>query len=308
MSIVVAGYTGLAGSAIFNFLKSSGEDVIGINSQTLNLCDRRRTFEYIKDIKPQVVIDAAAIVGGIGANDSYPVEFLSKNLQIQSNLMDASHDANVERFIFLGSSCIYPKGCPQPMKEEFLMTGPLEPTNSAYAVAKIAGIELIKAYRKQYQRNWISVMPTNLYGPRDNFSVQNGHVLPAFINKFVTAADSGAQSITLWGSGTPRREFLHSQDLAEATFFLLNNYDGDSHINVGTGEELQVRELANLVARQSGFKGSINWDSSKPDGSPRKLLDVSHITSLGWSSRITISEGIRDTIGWFKDNQSKVRR
>lgn len=307
MSVVVAGYSGLVGSAIFELLNSRGESVLGINSSVVNLLDRERTFEFMRDVKPSVVIDAAAIVGGIGANNSYPVDFLSKNLQIQANLMDAAHVANVERFVFLGSSCIYPRECPQPIKEEYLMTGPLEETNSAYAIAKIAGIEMVKSYRKQFKRRWISLMPTNMYGPRDNFSLSNGHVLPSLINRFVSATESGAQDVVLWGTGNPKREFLHSRDLAEATLFMLEKYDGDSHVNVGTGEDLSIKELATLIAREANFKGEIKWDRDKPDGTPRKLLDVSRIKALGWTPAVSLEEGVRETIDWFRTNESKVR-
>jgi len=307
MSIVVAGHTGLVGSAIFELLKFRGENVVGINSKVVDLLDRSLTFEFMQDVKPSVVIDTAAIVGGIGANDAYPVDFLSKNLQIQTNLMDAAHAANVERFVFLGSSCIYPRECPQPIKEEFLMTGLLEETNSAYAIAKIAGIEMIKSYRKQFKRHWISLMPTNMYGPRDNFSLNNGHVLPSLINRFVSAVEKDAQTLTLWGTGNPRREFLHSRDLAEATIFMLENYDEDSHVNVGTGEDLSIKELAALIAREANFKGEIKWDRDRPDGTPRKLLDVSRIKALGWTPSVSLEKGVRETIDWFRTNQSKVR-
>lgn len=307
MTIVVAGHTGLVGSAIFEILKEKGEDVVGINRKVVNLLDRTKTFEFIQDIKPSVVIDSAAIVGGIGANSTYPVEFLSQNLQVQTNLMDASHAANVERFAFLGSSCIYPRNCPQPIKEEYLMTGPLETTNSAYAVAKIAGIELVKSYRKQYSRRWISLMPTNIYGPRDNFNLETSHVLPALINKFVTAQSQGIKQVTLWGSGNPKREFLHAADLASATLFALEKYDQDEHLNVGTGVDMKILELAQLIAKESKFEGEIAWDSSKPDGTPRKVLDISRIKALGWQPSIEISEGIRETITWYRENRSKVR-
>jgi len=307
MSIVVAGHTGLVGSAIFELLEARGEDAVGINSKVVDLLDRSLTFEFIQDIKPEAIIDAAAIVGGIGANNAYPVDFLTKNLQIQTNLMDAAHAANVERFVFLGSSCIYPRECLQPIKEEYLMTGPLEETNSAYAIAKIAGIEMIKSYRKQFKRKWISLMPTNMYGPGDNFSLESGHVLPALINRFVTATESGSQEVVLWGTGNPRREFLHSRDLAEATLFLIERYDGDSHINVGTGEDLKISELASLIARESGFDGEIRWDSSKPDGTPRKLLDISRIKALGWANKVTLEMGVKETIDWFRVNESRVR-
>lgn len=307
MSIVVAGHTGLVGSAIFELLQNRGEDVIGINSKVVDLLDRPKTIKFLSDVKPRVVIDAAAIVGGIGANNSRSVEFLSKNLQIQTNLMDGSHHAKVERFVFLGSSCIYPRECLQPIKEEYLMTGPLETTNSAYAIAKIAGIELIKSYRKQFDHKWISVMPTNLYGPNDNFSKDQGHVLPALINKFVKAVESDAESLTLWGSGSPRREFLHSKDLAEAVVLLLEKYNDDLHINVGSGQDLQISELATLIGKEVGFKGTIEWDRSRPDGTPRKLLDSSRIRNLGWSPKISLEDGIRDTTIWFKENKSRVR-
>jgi len=307
MSIVVAGHTGLVGSAIYDLLKSKGEDVLGLNSQVVDLLDLPKTTEFIMDVKPQVVIDAAALVGGIKANNAFPVEFLSNNLQIQLNLMDASHAAKVERFVFLGSSCIYPRDCPQPIKEEYLMTGPLEKTNSAYAIAKIAGIELVKSYRKQFQHRWISLMPTNMYGPRDNFSVESGHVLPSLINKFVTAVESGTRKVSLWGTGSPRREFLHSRDLAEATVFLIDNYDGDLHVNVGSGEDLRISELASLIAKEADFDGEVEWDTSKPDGTPRKLLDISRIRELGWEPKVTLQEGIKETMRWFKENKSKVR-
>lgn len=307
MKALVAGYTGLVGSALYERLKLAGFEVLGINSKNLNLLDRNKVFDYLHDHKPEVVIDAAAIVGGIGANNSLPVDFLSKNLQIQCNLMDASHVANVERFVFLGSSCIYPRECAQPIKEEYLLTGPLETTNSAYAIAKIAGIELVKSYRKQFGRKWISLMPTNMYGPRDNFSLSNGHVLPSLINRFVSATESGAQDVVLWGTGNPKREFLHSRDLAEATLFMLEKYDGDSHVNVGTGEDLSIKELATLIAREANFKGEIKWDRDKPDGTPRKLLDVSRIKALGWTPAVSLEEGVRETIDWFRTNESKVR-
>ena len=302
MTIVVAGHTGLVGSAIYKLLKSRGENVVGVNSSVVNLLDRKRTFEFIQDIKPQLVIDSAAIVGGIGANNRFPVDFLSKNLQIQNNLMDASHEADVERFVFLGSSCIYPRDCAQPIKEEYLMTGPLERTNSAYSVAKIAGIELIKSYRKQYNRRWIALMPTNMYGPGDNFDLETSHVLPAFINRFVTAKRSGAKSVTLWGSGSPKREFLHTHDLAEAVLLASEKYDSEEHLNVGTGKDLSIKELASLVAKKAGFAGQIEWDASKPDGTPRKVLDVTRLQALGWEPRISLEAGIAETIQWFESN------
>lgn len=310
MTIVVAGGTGLAGSAIVRAYQGAGEEVIPVSRKVVDLLDRDATFRFIKDVKPDLIVDAAAKVGGIGANNTYPVEFLSDNVRIQSNLMEAAHAADVEKFIFLGSSCIYPRDCAQPIKEEYLLTGPLEETNSAYAVAKIAGIELIKSFRKEYGRKWISLMPTNLYGINDNFELQGSHVLPAFIRRFVEAAEKGAAVETLWGTGSPKREFLHVDDLAAAVVHLGNVYDSSEHINIGTGEDLTIKELAELVAELAGFKGELAWDSTKPDGTPRKVLDVSKAKALGWSPRISLRDGIASTIAWYKDATAKgeVRR
>ena len=310
MTIVVAGGTGLAGSAIVRAYQAAGEAVIPVGRKVVDLLDRDATFRFIKDVKPNLVIDAAAKVGGIGANNSYPVEFLADNLRIQNNLMEAAHAADVENFIFLGSSCIYPRDCAQPIKEEYLLTGPLEETNSAYAVAKIAGIELIKSFRKEYGRKWISMMPTNLYGPGDNFELAGSHVLPAFIRRFIEAAEKGASVETLWGTGSPKREFLHVDDLAQAVLHLGSNYDSPEHINIGTGEDLSIKELAELVADLAGFKGDIAWDSSKPDGTPRKVLDVSKAKALGWAPKISLRDGVASTITWYNEAVSKgeVRR
>jgi len=302
VSVIVAGYTGLVGSAIFESLKSCGESVLGINSKVVNLLDRNSTFEFVNDHKPDLVIDAAAIVGGIGANNEFRVDFLSKNLQIQTNLMDASHAANVKRLVFLGSSCIYPRQCPQPIKEEYLMTGPLEETNSPYAIAKIAGLELIKSYRRQYSRRWISLMPTNIYGPRDNFDLETSHVLPALINKYVTASRSAASEVTLWGTGAPRREFLHSSDLASAVLLACEKYDSDMQLNVGTGQDLSINELATKVSQLAGFEGQTKWDSRKPDGTLRKVLDVSRLKALGWEPKVSLEKGIMETIRYFEAN------
>lgn len=307
MTIVIAGSTGLVGSAITRALIGRGESVIGINRKVVDLLDRKATFEFINAAKPDLVIDAAAIVGGIGANNNFPVDFLSKNIQIQSNLMDAAHAANVERFVFLGSSCIYPRDCAQPIKEEYLMTGPLEQTNSAYAVAKIAGIELIRSYRKQFNRKWISLMPTNMYGPNDNFDLASSHVLPALINRFVTATVNSDQVVTLWGTGSPKREFLHVDDLATATLIAAEKYDDGLQINVGTGEDLSIFDLATLISQLSGYKGKIEWDSSKPDGTPRKVLDVTKMKNLGWAQAISLEVGISSTIEWFKDNSNELK-
>jgi GDP-L-fucose synthase len=298
--IVVAGATGLAGSAIVRAYQATGAEVIPVSRKVVDLMDRQATFDFIKNAKPSLIVDAAAKVGGIGANNSFPVEFLADNLRIQNNLMEAAHAADVEKFIFLGSSCIYPRNCAQPIKEEYLLTGPLEETNSAYAVAKIAGIELIKSFRKEYGRQWISLMPTNLYGPNDNFELQGSHVLPAFIRRFIEAAEKNASVETVWGTGSPMREFLHVDDLASAVVHLGNSYNSPEHLNIGTGEDLTIKELAELVAELAGFKGEIAWDSSKPDGTPRKVLDVSKAKSLGWAPKISLRDGIASTISWYR--------
>jgi len=305
MTIVVAGGTGLAGSAIVRAYQATGAEVIAVNRKVVDLLDRDATTAFLKSVKPTLVVDAAAKVGGIGANSAYPVEFLSDNVRIQSNLMEAAHAADVAKFIFLGSSCIYPRNCPQPIKEEYLLTGPLEETNSAYAIAKIAGIELIKSFRKEYGRAWISLMPTNLYGPRDNFELQGSHVLPAFIRRFVEAAQNGVATETLWGTGSPKREFLHVDDLASAVVLLGDVYDSKEHVNIGTGEDLTIKELAELVAQLAGFTGEIAWDATKPDGTPRKVLDVSKAKSLGWAPQISLRDGIASTIAWYKDATAK---
>ena len=305
MTIVVAGGTGLAGSAIVRAYEATGAEVIALSRKVVDLLDRDATIAFLKTAKPTLVVDAAAKVGGIGANNTYPVEFLSDNVRIQSNLMEAAHAADVEKFIFLGSSCIYPRDCAQPIKEEYLLTGPLEETNSAYAIAKIAGIELIKSFRKEYDRTWISLMPTNLYGPNDNFELKGSHVLPAFIRRFVEAAEKGAAVETLWGTGSPMREFLHVDDLAQAVVHLGKTYNSSDHINIGTGEDLTIKALAELVAEEAGFKGELAWDSTKPDGTPRKVLDVSKARSLGWAPQISLRDGVASTIAWYKDAVAK---
>ena len=305
MTVIVAGATGLAGSAIVKAFESKGQTVIGINRSVVNLMDAKATEDFIAKAKPSLIIDAAAKVGGIGANNSYPVEFLADNLAIQSNLMRAAHKASVSNFVFLGSSCIYPRDCAQPIKEEYLMTGPLEATNSAYAIAKIAGIEMINSYRKEYGTKWISLMPTNLYGPRDNFDLTASHVLPAFIRRFVEATESSANTVTLWGSGSPLREFLHVDDLAQAVVLASEKYDSSLHLNVGSGEDLSIKELATKVAMAAGFTGKIAWDSSKPDGTPRKVLDVSRMKALGWKPTIRLDEGIASTIAWYKEANAR---
>jgi len=303
MTILVAGGSGLVGSAIVRELKGLNQDVIGISSKDVDLLDRSKTFEFINSIRPTAIIDSAAKVGGIGGNNSYPVEFLSQNLQIQSNLMDAAHAAKVSKFVFLGSSCIYPRDCAQPIKEEYLLTGELEQTNSAYAVAKIAGIELIKSYRKEYGYKWISVMPTNMYGPHDNFDLENGHVLPVLIRKFVEAKRSGSGNVTLWGSGAPLREFMHVDDFAKAVVFCMDKYDDSNQINVGSGQEISIKDLADKISKAVGFSGEIIWDSSKPDGTMRKVLDSSKIANLGWKPLISLDQGIASTVEWYLQNK-----
>jgi GDP-L-fucose synthase len=305
MRIYVAGHRGLVGSAIVRQIEAEGKHTwIGRTRQELDLLNRNAVFEFLAAEKPDAVIIAAAKVGGIHANDTFPVEFLSENLQIETNLMDAAHRANIDRLLFLGSSCVYPKFAEQPIKEESLLTGALEPTNEAYALAKISGLKLIQAYRRQYGRRWISAMPTNIYGPGDNFDLENSHVLPALIRKFHDAKTNGDEVVTLWGSGSPFREFLHADDLASACLFLLENYDNEVAINVGSGKEISIKDLAELVKKVVGFEGQIRWDASKPDGTPRKLLEVSKLAGLGWSTNVELHQGIRDTYKWYAEQGS----
>ena len=301
--VYVAGHRGLVGSALVRALESVGAgEIVGWSSGELDLRDREAAIDAISEAKPDVVIDAAARVGGIMANSTYPVDFLKDNMLIQTNIMDAAHSTDVERFLFLGSSCIYPRHATQPIRESSLMTGPLEPTNQAYAMAKIAGIYYIEAFRTQYNRRWISAMPTNLYGPRDNFNLETSHVLPAFIRRFHEAKESGASSVTVWGTGAPRREFLHVDDLARACLILLDKYDSHETINVGWGNDLPIKELAETVADVIGFHGDIEWDTTKPDGMPRKLLDTSRINALGWEPSIGLRDGLTSTYNWYLEN------
>jgi GDP-L-fucose synthase len=303
MAVLIAGAGGLVGSSLVNeFNKKTNEEVVGLLRKDLDLLDRASTFSYIEKLKPRIVIDAAAKVGGIGANNLYPVQFLSENLQIQTNLIDACHASSVEKVVFLGSSCIYPRDCKQPIREDYILTGPLEPTNSAYALAKISGLELIKSYRKQFKHKWITVMPTNLYGPNDNFDLDNSHVLPALIRKFVEATHMGMKTVTLWGTGSAIREFLYVEDLARAIIFCTENYDSDDHINIGTGIGISIRELAGKIAEITGFDGEIVWDKSKPDGMPVKVLDVERINRLGWNPSISFEDGLEKTINWYREN------
>jgi GDP-L-fucose synthase len=305
MTIIVAGATGLVGSSIVKAFENQGRKVVGINRSIVDLLNSRATEDFVQDIKPTLIVDAAAKVGGIGANNSYPVEFLRNNLTIQANLMQAAHKARIKKFVFLGSSCIYPRDSVQPIKEEYLMSGPLEKTNSAYAIAKIAGIELINSYRKEFGASWISLMPTNLYGPRDNFDLAVSHVLPAFIRRFVEAVENDSNNVSLWGTGSPLREFLHVDDLASAVVIASEKYDSELHLNVGSGVDLSIKELAIKVAKHAGFEGEIEWDSSKPDGTPRKVLDISRMEALGWKPTITLDEGIASTIAWYKQANSR---
>ena len=302
LNVFVAGHKGLVGSAIVRQIESVGVHTwIGATRDQLDLCDRSAVFDFMGEHKPSGLIIAAAKVGGIVANRDFPVEFLSENIQVQTNLMDAAHKFDIENLVFLGSSCIYPKFAHQPINEDSLLTGPLEETNEAYAIAKIAGVKLVQAYRKEFGRTWTSAMPTNLYGPGDNFDPQSSHVLPALLRKFHEASLSGAESVTLWGSGTPRREFLHVDDLAKAVLFLLQGYDEATAINVGTGVDLEIRELASRIAQVTDYQGQIKWDTSKPDGTPQKLLDVSRINNLGWTSEIALDQGLKMTYEWFVD-------
>ncbi|MGU3357831.1 GDP-L-fucose synthase family protein [Microbacterium sp. M4A5_1d] len=304
----VAGHRGLVGSAIVRRLEKAGfTNVVGKTSKELDLKNRDDVFAYLDEIKPKYIVLAAAKVGGIMANSTYPVDFLSDNMRIQTNVLDAALANDVERVAFLGSSCIYPKFAEQPIREDSLLTGHLEPTNDAYAIAKIAGILHTQAVRRQYGLPWISAMPTNLYGPNDNFSPQGSHVLPALIRRYDEAARSGASSVTNWGTGTPRREFLHSDDMADAVLHLLEHYDGPEQVNVGTGSDVTIREIAETIADVTGFEGETEWDTSKPDGTPQKLLDVSKLAEAGWTAQISLQEGLERTVAWYHDNVERIR-
>ena len=300
-SIFIAGHRGLVGSAIHRKLSAEGFGRLFTRTRAeLDLTNRAAVDEFFVREKPAVVVMAAARVGGIKANNDEPVEFLLENLQIQNNVIHAAHENGVRKLLFLGSSCIYPKFAPQPIPESALLGGPLEPTNEAYAIAKIAGVKLCQAYAREYAANFIPAMPTNLYGPNDNFDLEKSHVLAALLRKAHEAKESGAPEIIVWGSGKPRREFLHVDDLASACLFLLENYDSPEIINIGTGTDLTIRELAELVCEVVGFDGELTWDRSRPDGTPRKLLDISKISSLGWEAKIPLREGIVRTYDWFK--------
>lgn len=306
--IFVAGHQGLVGSAIVRRLRHLGfHKIITSTRSETDLRSAAAVKDLFQATRPDFVVLAAAKVGGILANSQYPADFIRDNLLIQLNVIDAAYQFQVQKLQFLGSSCIYPKLAPQPLKEEYLLTGSLEPTNEWYAIAKIAGIKTCQAYRLQYGFNAISLMPTNLYGPGDNFDLATSHVLPALIRKFYEAKCNGAANVTLWGSGTPKREFLHVDDLASAAIFLLENYNESEIVNVGTGEDISIRDLASLVAEAVGFSGEILLDSSKPDGTPRKILDVSRLRNLGWKHQINLEEGIRDTVSWYIENAAIQR-
>ncbi len=304
----VAGHRGMVGSAIWRRLEAAGfTDLRGRSSSEVDLRERGAVFDYLAEIKPRYVVLAAAKVGGILANDSHPVEFLSDNLRIQTNVLDAALEQRVERLLFLGSSCIYPRLAPQPIREDSLLTGPLEATNDAYAIAKIAGILGVQAVRREYGLPWISAMPTNLYGPGDNYSPTGSHVLPALIRRYDEARAAGVPTVTNWGSGSPRREFLHVDDLADACLHLLEHYDGPEQVNVGTGKDATIKEIAGLVAAAVGFEGETVWDITKPDGTPRKLLDVGKLHDLGWTAQTSLADGLTATVAWFREHSTELR-
>ncbi|WP_159018144.1 GDP-L-fucose synthase family protein [Algibacter sp. L3A6] len=307
--IYIAGHRGMVGSAIWRALEASGyNNLVGQTSAELDLRNQSAVNTFIETTKPDVIIDAAAKVGGILANSEYQFEFLLENMQIQNNLIDAAHKQNISKFIFLGSSCIYPKLATQPLKEEYLLTGPLEPTNDGYAIAKISGVRLCKAIRDQYQKDFVSLMPTNLYGPHDNFDLKSSHVLPAMIRKFHEAKLNNNATVTLWGSGSPMREFLHVEDMAQAVVFALKNKLPEHLYNVGTGTDVTIKNLAETVQRIVGHEGAIVWDDTKPDGTPRKLMDVSKMKTLGWQATTPLDQGIENTYNWFLSNEASYKQ
>jgi GDP-L-fucose synthase len=305
--IWVAGHKGMVGSAVTRHLEARGDKVLKADRSVVDLRNQIAVEVWLKQNRPDAIIFAAAKVGGIYANDTYPADFIYDNLAIETNIIHSAHAADVDRLVFLGSSCIYPKFAPQPIREESLLTGPLEPTNEWYAIAKIAGIKLCQAYRKQYGRHYISVMPCNLYGPNDNFDLQTSHVLPALIRKFHEAKESRRSEVVVWGTGTPLREFLHVDDLARGVVFCLDHYDGYEHINCGAGSEISIRDLAETVRRAVEFPGELVFDTSKPDGTPRKLMDSSRVRALGWEPEISLEDGIASSYRWFLANQNVSR-
>jgi len=306
--IYIAGHNGMVGSAIWRTLSAKGyTNLVGVSSKVLDLRDQEAVKAYFAQEKPEVVIDAAARVGGILANNNYPYQFIMENMQIQNNLIDSALQAGIEKFIFLGSSCIYPKLAPQPLKEDYLLTGELEPTNEWYAIAKITGVKACQAIRKQFGKDYVSLMPTNLYGTHDNFDLNTSHVLPAMMRKFHEAKENNNAPVTLWGSGTPMREFLFVNDMAEAVVFALENRLPDYLYNIGTGEDLTIKQLAETIQKITGHQGEIIWDSSKPDGTPRKLMDVSKMHELGWKHQVELEEGIQLTYDWFLENVKEIK-
>ncbi len=308
VKIYIAGHRGMVGSSVLNVFREYGySNIVTRTSSELDLRKQDDVLDFMNEEQPDAVILAAARVGGILANDQYPYRFLYDNLAIQNNVINAAHQNDVEKLIFLGSSCIYPKHASQPLKEDYLLTGPLEATNQWYAIAKIAGIKLCEALRKQYNRNYVSLMPTNLYGPRDNFDLETSHVAPAMIRKFHEAKEDGNSPVTLWGTGSPKREFLHVLDMAQAVLFAFENDFQESLYNVGTGEDLSIKNLATLIQKIVGHKGDIIWDDSKPDGTPRKLLDVSKIHAEGWHHSIELEEGLRSTFEWYLENENSLK-
>ncbi len=302
--IYVAGHRGMVGSAIVRKLQNEGfNNIVTRQSKELDLKEQQAVRDFFKSEKPDVVVLAAAKVGGIHANNVYRAQFLYENLMIQNNVIHSAHENDVQKLLFLGSSCIYPKLAPQPLKEESLLTGLLEQTNEPYAIAKIAGIKMAESYRRQYGRNYISAMPTNLYGPNDNYDLNNSHVLPALIRKFHAAKVTGADHVEVWGTGSPKREFLHVDDLADACFFLLQNYNEELFVNIGTGEDLSIKELAEMIKEIVGFQGELSWNTEKPDGTPRKLMDVSRLHNMGWKHRIGLREGITSVYAEFAKSE-----
>ncbi|RDH81032.1 MAG: GDP-fucose synthetase [endosymbiont of Galathealinum brachiosum] len=307
--IYVAGHRGLVGSAIVRNLEKNGfNNFVFRTSNELDLTNQADVNQFFETEKPDYVFLAAAKVGGIHANDTYPADFIRDNLQIQTNVIDSAYRSKAKKLLFLGSSCIYPKFSPQPMKEEHLLTGELESTNEWYAIAKIAGIKMCQAYKKQYGFNAISLMPTNLYGPGDNFNLENSHVMPALIRKFHDAKINNMSVVEVWGTGKPKREFLHVDDMADASVFLMNNYDGEEFINVGVGEDVSIMELAEIIKKTVGFEGELKFDSTKPDGTPRKLLDVSKLEQAGWKAKVLLIDGVKTTYDWFLSNQEMYRK
>ncbi len=307
-SVYIAGHRGLVGSALWRRFGAAGfTNLAGESSADLDLRDRDATFDYLRSTRPDVVVLAAAKVGGILANNSWPVDFLSDNLRIQLNVLDAAREVGVQRLLFLGSSCIYPKYAAQPIREEALLNGDLEPTNEAYAIAKIAGMQHVRSVRRQYGLPWISAMPTNLYGPGDNFADGASHVVPALIRRYENAMRTGAPSVLNWGSGTPRRELMYVDDMADACLHLLDHYNGDSHVNVGVGKDNSIREIAAMVADVVGYTGETHWDTGKPDGTPRKILDVTKIWASGWAPSTSLAEGLAQTVDWYRTTEEPIR-